>query len=159
MSRKHKKSECEELRCRICLESDNDAKNPLFNPCSCKGQLGMVHFNCLKRWLRQNKEKISKNDTVSSFLWSKFKCEICTSAFPTTFKDNRRQVFKLIDLTEIKRCKKENFILLESLPLASDPGRDRQIILVKPNSEQTVFTVGRDNSNDICIQDRTISRQ
>merc|ERR1719265_2598042 len=119
------KSECsEEVRCRICYDDHNDAKNPLFNPCSCKGSMGLVHFNCLKRWLRENKQTVAKKSSVTSFLWNKFKCEICTTPYPSTFKDSKRHLYKLLDFTELKRCKKENFLLLESLPLASDPGRD-----------------------------------
>lgn len=160
MVKNKNKSACqEEARCKICLESSDDAKNPLFNPCSCKGDLGLVHFNCLKRWLRENKETVSKNNSVNSFLWNKFKCEICTSAFPSTFKDSKRQLFKLLDITQLKKCKKENYLVLESLPLASDPGKDRHLILLKPNSSQYIYTVGRDSSNDIHIADRTISRE
>ena len=49
--------------------------------------------------------------------------------------------------------------MLESLPLASDPAKDRTLILIKPNQDQAVFTIGRDEKNDIVISDRTISRE
>ena len=47
----------------------------------------------------------------------------------------------------------DDFILLESLPLASDPSKDRKLILVKPNEDKKIFTIGRDKKNDVEIAD------
>lgn len=67
----------------------------------------------------------------------------------------------MLDLSELAKLKRDNFILLESLPLASNPGKSRTLILIKPNSNEghQVFTVGRDEKNDIVILDKTISRE
>lgn len=48
--------------------------------------------------------------------------------------------------------------MLESLPAKNDPAKDRKLILIKPNGEQTTFTIGRDNKNDIVIAEGSISR-
>lgn len=69
-------------------------------------------------------------------------------------------MFQLLDFTEVKRCKKDDFILFESLPVARDPAKDRKLILIKPTSgEQSTFTIGRDNKNDIVIAEQSISRE
>ena len=146
-------NQSQEERCRVCLSTGDDAKNPLINPCACKGDSSLIHFNCLKRWLREKKSTVGKNKGVSSFIWQNFKCEICTHTFPSAFKDQQGQLFQLLDFTEIKKHRKDDFILLESLPLASDPSKDRKLILVKPNEDKKIFTIGRDKKNDIEIAD------
>lgn len=40
--------------CRFCLESRNTAKNPLIDPCECRGSLQFVHSRCLLRWRQIN---------------------------------------------------------------------------------------------------------
>ncbi|KAG2483397.1 hypothetical protein HYH03_017749 [Edaphochlamys debaryana] len=52
--------------CRICLDSEVTAENPLISPCVCKGTAGFVHRACLHKW---RKEK----DGTPSF----YRCEVC----------------------------------------------------------------------------------
>lgn len=40
--------------CRFCLDSRNGKRNPLIEPCECKGSLRFVHELCLSRWIRLN---------------------------------------------------------------------------------------------------------
>lgn len=40
--------------CRFCLESNNTRRNPLIDPCECKGSLQFVHERCLLKWRRIN---------------------------------------------------------------------------------------------------------
>ena len=40
--------------CRFCLESRNTKKNPLLEPCECRGSIRYVHELCLLRWRRQD---------------------------------------------------------------------------------------------------------
>lgn len=40
--------------CRFCLESKNTKRNPLIDPCECKGSLQFVHERCLTKWRRIN---------------------------------------------------------------------------------------------------------
>ena len=40
--------------CRFCLDSKNELKNPLVEPCECRGSLRYVHQLCLSRWQRLN---------------------------------------------------------------------------------------------------------
>lgn len=38
--------------CRFCLESRDTKKNPLIEPCACRGSIRYVHSFCLSRWRR-----------------------------------------------------------------------------------------------------------
>jgi hypothetical protein len=40
--------------CRFCLESRTTKKNPLLDPCECKGSIQFVHEMCLARWRRMD---------------------------------------------------------------------------------------------------------
>ncbi len=40
--------------CRFCLESSNTKKNPLIDPCECRGSVQFVHERCLMKWRRLN---------------------------------------------------------------------------------------------------------
>ena len=40
--------------CRFCLESNNTKRNPLIDPCQCRGSLQFVHERCLNKWRRIN---------------------------------------------------------------------------------------------------------
>ena len=40
-----------EGECRICLSSEQTSKNCILNPCFCKGTCGLVHIDCLRKWL------------------------------------------------------------------------------------------------------------
>jgi hypothetical protein len=42
------------LVCRFCLESKTTKKNPLLEPCECRGSIRYVHEVCLTRWRRQD---------------------------------------------------------------------------------------------------------
>lgn len=44
----------EDLRgpeCWICYDPDASDAGPMINPCDCKGDVGAVHHDCLRRWL------------------------------------------------------------------------------------------------------------
>jgi hypothetical protein len=38
--------------CRFCLESKETPKNPLLQPCDCRGSIRLVHEVCLNHWRR-----------------------------------------------------------------------------------------------------------
>ncbi|VEL21497.1 unnamed protein product [Protopolystoma xenopodis] len=64
------------FRCRICLEEGSpgdlaapDQASSLFSPCRCKGTLGLLHRDCLERWLLTTRVN---------------KCEICGYVYVLT---------------------------------------------------------------------------
>ena len=40
--------------CKFCLEPMETKKNPLIEPCHCRGSMQFVHEQCLSRWRRLN---------------------------------------------------------------------------------------------------------
>ena len=39
--------------CFICYDSDRADAGPLIKPCACKGDVAVVHHDCLKTWLME----------------------------------------------------------------------------------------------------------
>lgn len=90
----------EDLRCRICFDEEDCQANPLMLACKCKGATGLVHFNCLKRWVHSQKQSQTRlGGSVKSYYWKWFGCEICKEVYPSTFKigDN---IYKIMDLKD-----------------------------------------------------------
>ena len=40
--------------CRVCWEASSDKKNPLVNPCLCKGSMKWIHRDCLTKWIKMS---------------------------------------------------------------------------------------------------------
>lgn len=67
--------------CKICLCEDNEADNPLINPCLCSGSMKYIHADCLKTWLKSKiTTKFFKFLIVHSF--KNVKCELCKAPIP-----------------------------------------------------------------------------
>ena len=62
-SRDSSTSRSEDLECWICYDSDNSTGGSLIQPCGCKGDVGYVHHNCLRRWLVEKGEENPDNLT------------------------------------------------------------------------------------------------
>ena len=39
------------LECWICYDPDRQDRGSMIQPCNCKGDVGAVHHDCLRRWL------------------------------------------------------------------------------------------------------------
>ena len=37
--------------CWICYDPDRNDCGPMIHPCDCRGDVGAVHHDCLRRWL------------------------------------------------------------------------------------------------------------
>lgn len=46
-----------EHHCKICWSEDSSAENPLITPCKCAGSVGLLHFECLRKWLESRMQK------------------------------------------------------------------------------------------------------
>lgn len=62
--------------CRICLCEEEEADNPIVQPCNCSGTMSNVHVKCFRTWISK---QIShrKSDNLISFTWKKLQCELC----------------------------------------------------------------------------------
>jgi hypothetical protein len=103
-----------ELPCRICYETTSNEENPLLISCSCKNTGGLMHKDCLIKWLAMKKqEKIIEH--IHSFYWSSFRCEVCHDSLPFTL-DAGAPIGNL-DLVSHEKSIKDvkNYMILESL--------------------------------------------
>ena len=85
--------------CRICLqEGDFNGENPLINPCNCTGSVKSVHLICLRKWLTS---KIiinhSFDNSVTSYSYKPFECELCKEQIPERIKYND-EIISLIEM-------------------------------------------------------------
>ena len=67
--------------CRICLGEEEDAADPLVNPCKCAGSMGHIHLGCLREWLNSKRSK-KESDAVRTYCWKSLECELCKERFP-----------------------------------------------------------------------------
>lgn len=56
--------------CWICYDNDRTDAGPVIQPCNCKGDVGAVHHECLKRWL------IESANNPSALI-----CKVCQTAY------------------------------------------------------------------------------
>jgi RING-variant domain/FHA domain len=134
------------ISCRICLGDDTDTPNPLISPCYCTGTMGVVHAQCLKRWLEskimrkvQNKAKI--------YTWKSLECELCKFRYPNKIKINSNT----IDLINIEKPA-TNYIIFETLTETNNH------ITVLSIDKNNIIKLGRGNDTDLKIQDISVSR-
>ncbi len=77
----------ENYECRYCLTTSNEEKNPLVSLCKCKGGATFIHYKCVKQWMSMKLSiKENSNNTVTSYNFKTFNCEICKSPYPCKFK-------------------------------------------------------------------------
>jgi len=130
-------------QCRICLCAGSCMEDPLLAPCQCKGSIGLVHFGCLRHWVR---DRLGLSNGDAAFVIggnpNKLACELCKTPYKTTIQ----LADKLMPLVEID----SPFIVLES---CSD---DRQYVL--PIVPGKVLTIGRDKECTLAIRDQSMSR-
>merc|ERR550519_1497231 len=60
----------ESLECWICYDNDRTDAGSLIQPCGCKGDVGVVHHDCLQRWL------VESSDNPESL-----KCKVCNQFY------------------------------------------------------------------------------
>jgi E3 ubiquitin-protein ligase DOA10 len=106
--------------CRFCWGQDTSTENPIMTPCKCAGSVGLIHYDCLKRWLETKVNiKSHNNNSVKSYIWKTFECEICKSPYPYSFK----QMDTLYKLFTVEKPTSANYLMLESLPLDKNSSR------------------------------------
>ena len=96
MLKKHSFSTTKEYKCRFCQELGN-YKDPLFNPCKCKGQLIYTHKTCLKNWITSKKHN---------------KCELCKHPYDKRFFQNSSPTFLYKKKLKLFRIISVLFVLL-----------------------------------------------
>ncbi|XP_045610134.1 uncharacterized protein [Procambarus clarkii] len=57
--------------CWICYDTERTDAGPLIQPCDCRGDVGAVHHNCLRKWLMECAENSSEN----------LSCKVCGAVY------------------------------------------------------------------------------
>ncbi|XP_068228760.1 uncharacterized protein [Palaemon carinicauda] len=57
--------------CWICYDNERTDVGPLIQPCDCRGDVGAVHHNCLRKWLMECAENSSEN----------LSCKVCGAVY------------------------------------------------------------------------------
>ena len=136
-------------QCRICLMEDNDADNPMINPCSCIGTVRFIHVDCIRKWLKSKiTTKMFNFLIVHSF--KNLECELCKKTFPERikFKD------EIINIYEMQKPE-NNYIMLESI--SREKRENRYLYIIHLKDKQSI-KLGRANDSDVRMTDISVSR-
>ena len=140
--------------CKFCYNSSSTKENPLITPCRCKDTVGLIHFECLKRWLSSKRMAKDNGHNSASYYYKTFECEICKFAYPYIFRVPSGDKYNLIDDIPIPEV--DNLLVLESLHL--DKNSSRAIHVILPDESMHNFKLGRGHEADIRINDISVSR-
>ncbi|CAI2387082.1 unnamed protein product [Moneuplotes crassus] len=116
-----------------------------------------VHYRCMQNWLN-TKRKVQRSLFHVSYYWRLSSCEICKHQFETEFVYND----KILQLLSFETPKKQNdYLILEVLNF--DKIKSIHVINVDHrdtifNNSAVEFTVGRGNSSDIYIPDKSLQK-
>ena len=138
-------------KCRICYENTSTIKNPLINPCKCKGSMKYIHYNCLLNCIKNKIEKVKNKFDIKKFIFyekSFLNCELCKSNFPYYIK----YINNIYNIIPYYNQFKE-YLLFE---LMNKEGKQTINIFSLENKNE--INIGRCSSNDICLLEKTLSR-
>eukprot|EP01016_Furgasonia_blochmanni_P043883 TRINITY_DN602_c0_g1_i2.p1 TRINITY_DN602_c0_g1~~TRINITY_DN602_c0_g1_i2.p1 ORF type:complete len:398 (-),score=82.64 TRINITY_DN602_c0_g1_i2:313-1425(-) len=138
--------------CKICLEEETEAKNPLVTPCKCTGSLGLVHFDCLNKWLRGHVQ-IHNTAHVKTVIWKSLTCEICGEMFQREYKINDLYL-SIFDIE--KPASTVPYIYFEVIS-KKVKSKSKGAVLLNFN-KKNVITIGKSPSiSDLVLKDLSIS--
>lgn len=133
--------------------------NPLISLCNCIGSLQFTHLKCLKQWIAAKTVRKTQ-ETVESYYFKLFECEICKSPYPC------KHLLKCLDavsvgerrhcLIDVQKPAKENFIQLETITRSKL--YSRSIHIIRTTSSRPQVKIGRGRSADLIIDDISVSR-
>ena len=148
--------------CRICLSEGEIYNsntllidNPLINPCNCLGSVRFIHLECLRYWLSSKiTTKSSYDNSVRSYSFKEFECEICKTIIPYRIQYNK----EIITLVHFENFSPP-YILLESLNLNTQL-RDNLISIyaICFSPQKASIKIGRSNDSELRLTDISVSR-
>jgi len=137
-------------QCRICLGDDiKNLNNPIIIPCKCSGTVRYIHLNCLKAWIKQRVE-VKETPHATSIMWKSLNCELCKSPYPFAVYFNGK-------IHELLTFKLPNppYIIFEHF--SKDENNCCGIYIAGFSIKQEL-KIGRNNENDIRLNDVSVSR-
>ena len=141
--------------CRICYGKDTNIENPLICPCTCKGSMKYIHYQCLKNWLNSKIENESSLDSETeevgiTYCCKDLSCELCKSKLP----DYINHKGKIYNITFYKP-KFKQFIILESM--RADKSKTKFIHILSFDNKNQI-ALGRANDCDLSFPELSVSR-
>ena len=135
--------------CRICLQDDFTAENPLISPCRCSGSMKTMHLSCLQTWIN-SKFVPHTSGRPTSFYWKNMDCEVCRHQYPLAVN----WIGPNAHLSKIENSD-DPYIVLETVD--RDKNNSRSVYLLQFKAEEE-FKLGRGHESDIKINDISVSR-
>ena len=142
--------------CRICYGKETSIENPLICPCTCKGSMKYIHYQCLRNWLNSKIEAdLSINSEIEeeigiTYCCKELSCELCKSKFPDYINHNG----KIYNISFYEPKFKE-FIILESM--RCDKFKTKFIHILSFDNK-TQIVLGRANECELSIPELSVSR-
>ena len=60
----------------------------------CKGDSGLIHVNCLRKWIEKDLSVSELTDFQTNYVYAKLTCEVCKGVYPDIFK-HKGEIFAL----------------------------------------------------------------
>ena len=141
------------ILCRICYGDEHTIENPLIYPCTCKGSMKYIHYECLKNWLNSKIETdiSGLNETnIITYSTKDICCELCKSKFP----DYVKYKGKLYNISFYKP-KFSEYIIFESMRV--DKNHNKYIHIVS-FTDRNILNVGRASDCEFSLPELSVSR-
>ena len=150
-------------KCKFRI-ADNDAYNDDYNVCLCNCKNELIHFPCLKKYIKIEKSENGKN-TIKRYFTNNAYCKKCYTAFPIKFQLKGKNIF--FDTIHIEKPTDSNYIILESLGHKYEYenknengneekkiGYNKLVYVIK--LDEDIIKIGKNEKNDIVINDPSV---
>jgi len=142
----------QEYTCKICLENEFNATNPLIAPCGCAGSVKHVHLECLKQWIT-SKCYHKADPACTMYMWKDLECELCHQSLPDIFLHENQEI-NLVDVVKPKTP----YLILETMPENKDIRKVYYVATVTEDNKENVLRLGRKSDCHVKINDISVSR-
>ena len=143
--------------CRICYGENNTDENPLIVPCTCKGSMKYIHYDCLKNWLNAKIEEELSDDSTEknnmeciSYNKNSICCELCKTKYPDYLIHNNIYYNILFYKPNYKE-----FIIFESMKVGKDKTKHYHVVTF---DDRDFINIGRANECELSIAELSVSR-
>ena len=143
--------------CRICYGENNTDENPLIVPCTCKGSMKYIHYDCLKNWLNAKIEEELSDDSTEknnmeciSYNKNSICCELCKTKYPDYLVHNNIYYNILFYKPNYKE-----FIIFESMKVGKDKTKHYHVVTF---DDRDFINIGRANECELSIAELSVSR-
>jgi len=130
-------SENPDTQCRVCLNEERSAEDPLLSVCNCRGTLQYIHLSCLQHIIDSRSFVDTYRNSIS-LNWHDLNCRVCRGKFVINLKTpwlsrdlirlpNPSKPYVILEKLHRNGSKMITFHLLflrKIMSIGSDPGAD-----------------------------------